>query len=62
MAYRLACSDAGYECSFVAEGETIEQVLNKGADHAREIHGFTEDQLRDPAMRSQLRAAVKQNW
>ena len=59
MAYSLACRDAGVDCSFVAEGETIEQVLTDGGAHAKEIHGYTDEQLADPELNAQLRSVVK---
>lgn len=60
MARRLACSDAGYDCSHVAEGDSVEQVLEEVAPHAKAVHGFTDEQLNDPEVIARIRTALKQ--
>lgn len=36
---KLKCSDYGFECDFVSEGE-IEQVIEEFAKHTDDIHGI----------------------
>jgi len=36
---KLKCSDYGYECNFVVDGE-IEQVIMKFGQHTEEEHGI----------------------
>jgi predicted small metal-binding protein len=61
MAYTLACKDAGQlTCPFVARGETKEEVLAQTAKHAKEVHGYTDEQLKDPKMIDQMKAIMKQ--
>jgi predicted small metal-binding protein len=36
---KLKCSDYGYECDFVIEGE-IEQVIKEFGKHSDEVHGI----------------------
>jgi predicted small metal-binding protein len=36
---KLKCSDYGFECDFVAEGE-IEQVIEEFAKHTDDVHGI----------------------
>ena len=36
---RLRCSDYGFECDFVAEGE-IEDVIDRFKEHTENIHGI----------------------
>lgn len=61
MAYTLACRDAGETtCSFIARGETKEEVLAQTAKHAKEVHGYTDEQLNDPKMMEQMKAIIKQ--
>lgn len=60
MAYELACRDLGADCPYVARGETIEEVLEDGAKHAKEVHGYTDEQLNDPQMMEKTKAAIKQ--
>jgi predicted small metal-binding protein len=42
MAKIINCSDMGSDCTFVARGETLEEVLAVGAEHGKEVHGITE--------------------
>ena len=37
---RLVCRETGLDCGFVIEGETEDEILRKGADHAIEIHNL----------------------
>ncbi len=48
MAYTLACKDAGVDCPFVAEGETMDEVFANAGKHVKEVHGYTDEQLKDP--------------
>jgi predicted small metal-binding protein len=36
----FGCKDIGVDCKFVAKGKTIDGVLKKAAEHAREHHGI----------------------
>ncbi len=42
MAMTIHCSDFGSDCTFVAKGETLEEVLSAGAEHGKEVHGIEE--------------------
>ena len=35
----LHCRDAGFDCNGVIRANTVEEVLNKAAQHALEVHG-----------------------
>jgi predicted small metal-binding protein len=35
----LICRETGLDCDYVIEGETEEEILSKGADHAIKVHG-----------------------
>jgi len=37
---KLMCSNYGFECEFVAEGNEIEEVLDQFRDHTLEVHGI----------------------
>ncbi len=37
---KLACRDYGFECSFVAEGEDVSEVLEKFGKHTLDEHGI----------------------
>ena len=38
--YVLLCHETGLDCDFVIRGETKEEFLNNGADHAIQKHGI----------------------
>lgn len=60
MGLKLACRDLGYDCSYVARGETMEELMTDGAKHGKEVHGYTDEQLNDPKTLEKIKAAVKQ--
>lgn len=60
MAYTLACRDLGADCPYVASGETIDEVLQDGVKHVKEVHGFTNEQVNDPEFVEESKAAIKQ--
>ena len=59
MGYTLACRDAGVNCDFVARGETEEQVLQEGAKHVKEEHGYTDEQLNAPKFLGEVKKIIK---
>ena len=39
--YYITCNEVGYEdCDYCTEGDSIEQVIERCADHGREFHGL----------------------
>lgn len=36
--YQLRCRDAGFDCNGVVKGQTPDEVLQKAAVHASEVH------------------------
>lgn len=36
--YELRCKDAGFDCAGVVKGQTPEEVLQRAAVHASEVH------------------------
>ena len=42
---RLICRETGLDCDFVIEGETEEEILRKGADHAIKVHGLKAEDI-----------------
>ncbi len=37
---KLRCSDYGFECDFVAEGEDAGKVIEEYGKHSEEVHGI----------------------
>lgn len=60
MPFSLACRDAGVDCPYVAGGETIEEVLEDAKKHAKEVHGYTDEQANDPEFIEKSTAVIKQ--
>ena len=60
MAYTIACRDLGANCPHVARGETIDEVVQNAMKHAKEVHSYTEEQLNDPKIIEETKAAIKE--
>jgi predicted small metal-binding protein len=43
--YVLRCCESGLDCDFIIEGETKEEFLKNGADHAMQKHGIRADDV-----------------
>lgn len=43
--YVLVCRESGLDCSFVIKGETKEEFLENGAEHAIQKHGMRPDDI-----------------
>ncbi|MGI0032018.1 MAG: DUF1059 domain-containing protein [Nitrososphaeraceae archaeon] len=41
----LICRETGLDCDYVIEGETEEEILSKGADHAIKVHGLKAEDI-----------------
>ena len=59
MAMTLACRDLGEDCHYVAHGETEKELMADADKHAKEVHGFTDEQLKDPELIKRVKAAIK---
>lgn len=60
MGKKLVCRDLGVDCPFEARGETEEEVIGQVAKHAKEVHGYTDEQLSDPEMMKKVKEAIKE--
>jgi predicted small metal-binding protein len=56
MAKVINCRDVGVDCDFQARGETVEEVLQKCAEHARSDHGM--EQI-PPELEAAVRNAMR---
>ena len=43
--YVLSCRESGLDCDFIIRGETKEEFLKNGADHAIQKHGMYADDI-----------------
>ncbi len=51
----LRCSDAGFDCDGVVQGESVDEVLSQVPSHAKDAHGIDVT----PEMQSQLTGLVR---
>lgn len=58
MARELNCRDLGFDCDGVVVAENDDEVVAQAAQHAREVHGMTDEQLGDPAFDEQVRRQI----
>ena len=59
MALTLACKDLSSDCPYVAHGETEKELMADVAKHAKKVHSYTDEQLKDPEMMKKVKAAIK---
>ena len=59
MGLTLACKDIGTDCPYVARGETQEELMTDVAKHAKAVHSYTDEQLKDPKTMEAVKAAIK---
>ena len=57
VGYKLKCSDLGMNCSWEGSGNTVEELMMKGAQHAKEAHNMSS---MSPDLVAKVKAAVKQ--
>ena len=60
MTYKLACEDTGVNCPFVAEGETMDEMMTNAVKHVKAVHGYTDEQINSPEMQKMIKEAVKE--
>lgn len=59
--YTLSCKDMDQpNCSFVAKGETKEEVLKASMTHAAEAHGTDPEMLKSSEMRERAMSKMQE--
>jgi predicted small metal-binding protein len=41
----LLCRETGLKCDYIIKGETEEDILKNGAEHAIQVHGMNADDI-----------------
>ncbi len=59
MAMTIACKDLDTDCNYVARGENKEELMADAGKHAKEVHDYTDEQLKDPKMMKIIKAVIK---
>ena len=57
----LSCREAGFDCDYVVKGETEEEILNSGKQHAIMDHGMKEEDC-TPEFKEKLRPLIKDEY
>jgi predicted small metal-binding protein len=60
MAKEMRCADLGMECGFVARGETDDDVVQQAAEHGKQTHGMSDEDLQriEPDIRGAIHEAA----
>lgn len=56
MAKTISCRDVGVDCDFKASADSVDELMRKTAQHAKEAHGF--DSI-PPELAGKVQAAIK---
>jgi len=41
----VICREAGFDCDHVVKGETEEEVIKNGTEHAMNVHGMKKEDM-----------------
>lgn len=58
MTKELFCRDVGPDCHAVVHGDSDEEIVQQVVEHARSVHGMTDDQVDDPAFQEHVRNQI----
>ena len=63
MGLKLACSDLDPKmaCPFVAKGDDMGELKVDLFKHAKAVHNYTDEQLKDPKMLAEVSRLVKKD-
>ena len=56
MGKTLRCRDVGIDCDAIIRAETENELMEKVAEHAKDVHGMTEI---SPETAAKVKAAIK---
>jgi predicted small metal-binding protein len=54
----INCREAGFDCNYIVKGETEEEVMKNGAEHAMKDHGMKEEDI-TPEMKQKIRGLIR---
>ncbi|WP_458744400.1 DUF1059 domain-containing protein [Candidatus Nitrosocosmicus sp. T] len=54
----INCREAGFECDHVVKGETEEEVLKNGMEHAKKDHNMKEEDM-TPEMKEKIKSIIR---
>jgi predicted small metal-binding protein len=54
----ISCREAGFECDYIVKGQTEEEVIKNGAEHAIKEHGVKSEDI-TPETKEKIRALIR---
>jgi predicted small metal-binding protein len=54
----INCREAGFDCDYVVRGETEEEVMKNGVEHAMKDHGMKEEDITSE-MKQKIRGVIR---
>jgi predicted small metal-binding protein len=54
----INCREAGFDCDHVVTGETEEDVMKNGTEHAMNVHGMKEEDM-TPEMTEKIKGLIR---
>ena len=54
----VSCREAGFDCDHVVKGETEEEVMKNGAEHAMKVQGMKEEDI-TPEMKQKVKTLIR---
>jgi predicted small metal-binding protein len=54
----ITCREAGFDCDFIVKGETEDEVMQRGAEHATKVHGMKENEI-TPEFKEKVRGLIR---
>jgi predicted small metal-binding protein len=53
----VTCREAGFDCDYVVEGETEDEVMKRGVEHLLKDHDMKEENI-TPGMKEKVRKLI----
>jgi predicted small metal-binding protein len=54
----ITCREAGFDCDHIVKGETEEEVMTNGAEHAKKEHGMKAEDI-TPEFKEKVKALIR---
>jgi predicted small metal-binding protein len=53
------CREVGFECDYVAKGETEEELMKDAGEHAVKDHSYKKEDTMTPELQGKIRAHIR---
>jgi len=54
----INCRKAGFDCDYTVKGETEEEVMRNGLEHAKNAHNMNEEDI-TPEMQQKIKGLIR---